>query len=92
MRRNSFRLFALSILMVLAFSGSAPCQMLNPYIPHNAVAAEPPTPYYEDDTPCGSYVYSPPCPTCGPVAAQFPDVPSLRQPIPGMFGLPVPVP
>jgi hypothetical protein len=85
-------LSALLIALFVSAPTDAPCQMLNPYLPHNAVVAQPPTPYYLRNIPRCSRTYYDPCPSCGPVAAQFPDLPPVNQPFPGPFGIPVPLP
>lgn len=68
---------------------------INPYLPHNAIAADPPTPYWlidmVDIPKCSSKYYDP-CPSCVSPASQFPDLTPVQQPFPGPFGIPVPVP
>lgn len=83
----------IAIAFVVTVAPGAHSQMLNPYLPQNAVVAQPPTPYYLRAIPkFESRTFYDPCPTCGPVAAQFPDVPPVQQRFPGPFGILVPVP
>ncbi len=79
-------------LLVLGTAAVASGQMLNPYLPHNAQAAEPPDPYNLDYWPKTSRTWYPPCPTCGIVSFQFPELPPNCQSFPGPFGIQVPVP
>ena len=92
MRKRCYALLGVLFLVSAVAAGNASCYVLNPYLPYNAVAAQPPTPYYLRDIPKVSRTYYDPCPTCGPVAKQFPDVPPIQLPFPGMLGMPVPVP
>ena len=86
-------------LLVAAFSAvialttlDASAQVINPYLPYNAIAADPPTPYNLLGIPKCSRKYYDPCPSVPPAAAQFPDLTPVWQPFPGPFGIPVPVP
>jgi hypothetical protein len=92
MNKKSLIYLGTALLLILGSAFSTPCQALYAYAPMNAVAAEPNTPYNLDDIPKCSRVYYLPCPTCGPFAAYFPDVPPATAPFPGPFGVPVPVP
>lgn len=80
------------VTMALGLASTAPCQTFNAYLPQNATAAYPPTPYYLRDIPWISRTFYLPCPTCGPAWKYFPDVPPIWQPVAGQFGIPVPVP
>jgi hypothetical protein len=86
------RLLLLTTMLLLVVSGSVYGQMLNPYTPSNAVAAEPLDPYNLWEIPACSYKSYVPCPTCGPMSAQLPDLPPIWAPFPGPFCRPVPVP
>ena len=79
-----------SIVALDPFDASA--QMINPYLPHNAIAAQPPDPYLLIGIPKCSRKYYDPCPSCPRAAAQFPDLTPVGQPFPGPFGIPVAVP
>lgn len=93
MTRKAMTLLGVAVvMMVLSLATTAPCQMFNAYLPQNAPAAAPPTPYYLRDIPRISRTYYPPCPTCGPAWAYFPDVPPISRPVIARFGIPVPVP
>jgi len=83
-------LFALLALTFLPINVHA--QALNPYAPHNAVAAEPDTPYNLWGMPSCSRTEYLPCPTCGPQSAQLPDLPPIWQPVAGPFNFPASVP
>jgi hypothetical protein len=78
--------------IVTGFSAIGHAQMINPYLPMNAVAAEPQTPYNLWEIPDCSRTSYLPCLTCGPFGAQLPDIPPVREPFPGPFNVPVPVP
>jgi hypothetical protein len=67
-------------------------QMINPYLPMNAVTAEPLTPYNIWDIPDTSPTSYLPCRDCGSLGAQLPDIPPIYEPVPGPFNFPVPVP
>jgi len=85
-------LVVISCCLTIGFSATGYCQMINPYLPMNATAAEPVTPYnLWEIPPCSRTSYLP-CPTCGPMGAQFPDIPPIYEPFPGPFLCPVPVP
>ena len=90
--------FILVVLVAVLCMGSSPVSAgpfprLNPYAPHNAVAAEPPTPYNNlDFIPRLSRVDYPPCPDCGTRTYGLPDFPHISQPVKGPFQKPVPVP
>jgi hypothetical protein len=86
------RVLFVSLCMISGFSASGYGQMINPYLPMNAVAAEPLTPYNLWDIPDCSRTSYLPCPTCGPFGAQVPDIPPVYERFPGPFNLPVPVP
>ena len=73
-------------------SGIAQCNNLNPYLPQNAIAAQPATPYNLNFIPCKSSVRYQPYPARVPGSHLLPDVPSVGKPFPGPFGIPVPVP
>ncbi len=45
MRTNSCKVLASSMIIIVWISGTATCQILNPYEPQNAVAAESSRPY-----------------------------------------------
>jgi hypothetical protein len=81
-----------ALLAVVFVSAESPAQMLNPYLPHNAVTAEPMEPYNLWLIPKLSRTLYPPCPSPIPAAAKLPDNPPFRAPFPGPLGLPVPVP
>jgi hypothetical protein len=82
----------MAVLLVFGSAALVAGQMINPYLPFNAPAAEPPDPYNIDFYPKMSRTSYHPCPTCGLVAAQFLELPPMRQPFPGPFGIAVPVP
>ncbi len=89
------KLLSLLLLTLLALNFglvSVNAQPLNPYAPHNAVGAEPATPYNLWDMPDCSRTEYEPCPTCGPQSKQLPDLPPVWVPVAGPFGVPVPVP
>lgn len=92
MKRSLFVPFAVLVVLAVLMTSNATCQALNPYLPHNAIAAQPPLPYYQGVIPNISRTYYDPCPSCGPVSKQFPDLPPVQQPFPGIHGIPVPVP
>jgi hypothetical protein len=80
------------IVLISAFPALATAQMLNPYAPMNAVAAEPLDPYnLWEIPPCSRTSYFP-CPSPIPYSMQLPDYPPVRAPFPGPWGLPIPVP
>jgi hypothetical protein len=80
------------ILIAAAMVPAASSQMLNPYEPYNALAAEPPTPYNLEQMPRCSRTFYVPCRWWAPYANYLPDVPPVWQPFPGPYGIPVPVP
>lgn len=84
--------FLVITLITVGMVSTAPCGLLNPYLPHNAVAAEPNEPYNLDQIPQMSTVFYLPCPSPIPYANWLPDVPPFWAPIIGPFGLPVPQP
>ena len=79
-------------LVALICPTSGFCGRLNPYAPHNAIAAEPMTPYNDLDIRPPSLLYQRPCPSCGPPAYLLPDLPPVCQPVRAPMGIPVPVP
>jgi len=92
MRQKILPILLLTWLALALVTGSVTANMLNPYLPHNAVAAEPFVPYNLWDMPHCSRTEYLPCPTCGPESKQLPDIPPIWQPVAGPFGIPVPVP
>jgi hypothetical protein len=71
---------------------SSNAQVLNPYAPTNAVAAEPMEPYNLWLIPDCSRTHYVPCPTCYyPFSAGLPDVP-IQWTVRGYLGICVPVP
>lgn len=82
----------ISSCLTMGFAAAGYGQMINPYLPMNAPAAEPLTPYNLWDIPACSRTSYLPCPTCGPLGAQLPDIPPVYEPFPGPFNIPVPVP
>ncbi|MFH0825188.1 MAG: hypothetical protein V2B18_20750 [Pseudomonadota bacterium] len=80
----------LTIMAVLALSTTASAEGFNPYLPTNAVAAEPAGPYNQWEICKVSRIAYPPCLSCGGVA--LPDVPPVDTPFKGPFGIPVSVP
>jgi len=92
MAKNFAKIPVICLIILVVFAGSALGQMLYPYKPTNAVAAEPSTPYNLDQIPVMSYQFYWPCPTCGLYAEQLPDLPPVWMPFPGPFGMRVPVP
>lgn len=82
----------LTLIAINLVTANVYAQALNPYAPHNAVAAEPFGPYDLWDIPDCSRTEYLPCPTCGPQSAQLPDIPPIWQPVAGPFNVPVPVP
>lgn len=91
--KNVTIFLCLTVAICSLFSPTvATTQMLNPYAPMNAVAAEPLTPYNLWDIPeCSRTSYTP-CPAPVPFSTQLPDLPPVSAPFPGPFGIPVPVP
>ncbi len=79
------------ILTYLSFD-VAFCERLNPYLPHNAVAAQPCTPYNLDQIPQCSAVYYVPYPVRVPGSQLLPDLPPICQPVEGPLRILVPVP
>jgi len=92
MKRPCFTLLAVSLFVTVCIVPVGTCQMMNAYLPTNAVAAEPPSPYDLWQAPCMSRTLYQPCVNCGPYGIELPDIPPLQQPFPGPFGLSVPVP
>jgi hypothetical protein len=92
MRTRLMLSFSIIILIVVGMASTAPCQMINPYLPHNAVAAEPQPPYDFDLIPQVSRTFYLPCPSSVPYANHLPDAPPFWRPIMGPFGMPVPQP
>jgi hypothetical protein len=90
--KKSILLLALAVVIAAAFAEVASCEPLNPYLPMNAVAAEPADVYNLDEIPlCSEKLYLP-CPSPIPFSAQFPDIPPLQVAYRAVFGIPVPVP
>ncbi|HMK37270.1 MAG TPA: hypothetical protein VK463_19510 [Desulfomonilaceae bacterium] len=79
-------------LLAMITAPCALCQVLNPYGPYNAIAAEPLEPYNLWQIPECSRTSYHPCPAYVPFSTLLPDVPPAWAPFPGPFGLPVPVP
>jgi len=86
-------LFVISLLAVnIVTVGLVSAEVLNPYAPTNAVAAEPMTPYNLWLIPEWSRTHYVPCPTCYfPSSGGLPDVPT-QWCVRGSLGIPVPVP
>jgi hypothetical protein len=80
----------LLILSSAALAGDEP--RIYPYLPRNAVAAQPLTPYNLWAIPRSSRKAYAPCPTCGRAGLLLPDVPNVRERIAGRKGRPVRVP
>ncbi len=90
--KKSVLMLTLSLVMAAAVAEVACGGSLNPYLPMNAVAAEPADIYNLDEIPlCSEKLYLP-CPSPIPFSAQFPDIPPLQVAFRGVFGIPVPVP
>jgi hypothetical protein len=81
--------FLVTILIMAGMVSTASCQLINPYGPYSAVAAEPQPPYNLDQIPQKSRTFYLPCPSVIPYADQLPDAPPFWSPIIGPFGLPV---
>jgi hypothetical protein len=91
MFRVAFTLLAVSIILC-ANTAMAFQYRINPYVPHNAVPAVPETPYNLDEIEkCGRLYYAP-CPTCTAGGMDLPERPTVFEPFPGPFCVPVPVP
>lgn len=82
----------ISSCIAMGFPSGGCAQMINPYLPMNAVTAEPLTPYNIWDIPDISRTSYLPCADCGPRGAQLPDIPPIYEPVQGAFNFPVPVP
>lgn len=67
-------------------------EMYNPYVPHNAVAAEPGRPYSDHMVPKISRIYYRPLPVCAPTWLLFPDNPPITEGVRAPFQIPVPTP
>jgi hypothetical protein len=80
----------LLVLSSAALAGNEP--RINPYLPRNAVAATPLTPYNLWEIPRTSRKWYAPCPTCVRPGLLLPDVPNVRERIQGRKGRPVRVP
>ncbi|MBI5250113.1 MAG: hypothetical protein HY912_11525 [Desulfomonile tiedjei] len=90
--KKSVLFVTLFLLIGASLTEIALCEPLNPYLPMNAVAAEPMDAYNLNEMPlCSEKLYLP-CPACIPFSAQFPDIPPLQVAFRGVFGIPVPVP
>jgi hypothetical protein len=92
MLTNSPKALVIASLLVIGLAIVFPYQHFNPYLPGNVVAAEPFSPYNHWMIPPISRTAYPPCPSCGPVWAQFPDIPPVWSTIRGPFMVPVQVP
>lgn len=92
MKKTLFLFIVVTIFIAAAMVSTGSCFIMNPYLPHNAVAAEPIPPYNLDQIPPVSRVWYEPCPWWAPYADRLPDAPPVSQPFPGPLGLPVPVP
>ncbi|MBM4326646.1 MAG: hypothetical protein FJ118_05710 [Deltaproteobacteria bacterium] len=92
MFHKSAIILAVAALLAATWPVDGYCWRLNPYAPHNAVAAEPMTPYNELEIYPPSLLYQRPCPSCVPAAYLLPDLPPVRQPARAPLGIPVPVP
>ncbi len=84
---------ALTAIVVCVFAaGACNAQALNPYLPHNAVTAEPLEPYNLWLIPQCSRTHYVPCPTCYcSFSSGLPDVP-IQWAVRGCLGIWVPVP
>ncbi|GEM_PF-986967 len=92
MLTNSPKSLIAATLLVIGLAIVFPYQHFNPYLPENVLTAQPDNPYnHLMILPISRTAY-PPCPTCGPVWAQYPDLPPIWRSIRGPFGVPVPVP
>ncbi len=91
MKKLSVFLIGTSLLIIMS-AHTAHCQMLNPYLPMNAVAAQPFEPYNLWEIPQCSRTSYYPCPVPVPFSTLLPDVPPAWTCFPGPFGIPVPVP
>ncbi len=85
------------VALSLTLLGSSPglafqLNRINPYVPHNAVAAQPETPYNLDDLPKFGRLYYEPCLNCTAGGMDLPEQPPVWAPFPGPFGVPVSVP
>ncbi|MEW6347513.1 MAG: hypothetical protein AB1646_00495 [Thermodesulfobacteriota bacterium] len=90
------RLLILCVLS-LTLSGGNPglafqLDRINPYVPHNALAAQPETPYNIDEMDKYGTRYYEPCPRCAAGGMDLPEHPPVWVPFPGPFGVPVSVP
>jgi energy-converting hydrogenase Eha subunit F len=92
MIRICFIILAVTIVTTALCSGVAHCNRLNPYLPQNAIAAEPESPYNLNFIPCKSPVRYQPYPARIPGSHLLPDIPPMCEPVAGPFGVPVPVP
>jgi hypothetical protein len=92
MSRKCLFILAFIIFLAAFWCGIAQCNSLNPYLPQNAIAAQPLTPYNLNFIPCTSPVRYQPYPARVPGSHLLPDVPPIWESFPGPFGIPVPVP
>jgi hypothetical protein len=90
-RRIWVSLLIVSIL-TLCLVPAAVCMRINPYLPENAVMAEPPTPYNLDNVVPGGRIGYQPCGGPWQPGALMPELPPIWEPVMGPFYLPVPVP
>lgn len=92
MKKHFFTLLVAVALICAAMACTALSQTFNPYLPHNAPAAQPPTPWYLRAIPHISTEYYDPCLSCGPLWTHFPDWPPFALRGIGPFGIAVPLP
>jgi hypothetical protein len=90
--KKSVLVLMLCLLVSASLVNVGFCDPLNPYLPMNAVAAEPMDAYNLNEIPlCSEKLYLP-CPALIPLSAEFPDIPPLQVAFRGVFGIPFPVP
>ncbi len=91
MLRIAFTLLVVSVVFCAGPAAAFPGR-INAYVPHNAVAAVPGTPYNLDEIDKYGRLYYEPCPDCAGGGMDLPELPSVWQMMPGPFCVPVPVP
>jgi hypothetical protein len=92
MIKKSYAILVATAFLAAGIAVISPYEMFDPYLPYNAIAAEPKTPYNLNKMPVISRTSYLPCMSCSPVWSQLPDIPSIRTPVAGPFQIPVPVP
>lgn len=92
MAKNLLCALCLSLITLVCAVPACFSEGFNPYLPMNAVAAYPPTPYNLWDYQKYSRSWVIPCPSCGRGSTLLPDMPTVYQSVRGPFQVAVPVP